>query len=515
MKARSMWNHRVVVLVASLLAAATATTGAHGAATPHSGPEGSIPSPGKRTRAIRAQIVAVTGGDTLRVRAASGRGLSVRLIGVDAPDPKRPGAAEECGWRNARDRMVRLAFARGADRDGDRLLDVGLGRGRRVRLIRDASQPALDRDGRMLAYARTMGGPNLSQAQIRAGWGRVYAVAGKPFRLMRRFKAVQAAAKRARRGVWGGCGGRPRSPAGPTGPGGPAGTPPLVNVGTFPVIAAAGDIACDPADPNYNAGAGTSTACRQLATSELLTGGRLARVLTLGDNQYEDATLLKFQSSYQPSWGRVKGITSPSLGNHEYATANAAGHFDYFNGTGVEAGPAGQRGKGYYSFDVGSWHLIALNSNCSQVGGCGAGSTQEQWLRADLAANPTSCALAFWHHPRFSSGIHGDESAMTAIWQALYDGGADVVLSGHDHDYERFAPQDATGNADAARGIREFVVGTGGKTLYPMFAAKPNSEVRNFDTYGVLELALRPAGFDWRFSPAVGSFIDSGSSACH
>ena len=282
-----------------------------------------------------------------------------------------------------------------------------------------------------------------------------------------------------------------------------------------PVIAAAGDIACDPGSTAYNGGLGTDSACRQLATSNLLTGGDLARVLTLGDNQYEDGALWKFQASYDPSWGRVKSITSPALGNHEYGVTGAAGHFDYFNGSGVPTGAAGERGKGYYSFDVGSWHLIAINSNCGEVGGCGAGSAQEQWLRADLAAHPATCTLAYWHHPRFSSGPHGNSLAMEPIWQALYNARADLVLAGHDHDYERFAPQDAAGNADPALGIREFVVGTGGKTHYTTGAPKPNSEVRNSDTYGVLKLTLNPTGYDWDFAPAVGSFTDSGSGACH
>ena len=282
-----------------------------------------------------------------------------------------------------------------------------------------------------------------------------------------------------------------------------------------PVIAAAGDIACDPADGNYNGGSGTASACRQLDTSNLLTGGRLARVLTLGDNQYENGALSKFLASYDPSWGRVKDITSPALGNHEYGTAGAAGHFDYFNGSGVQAGPAGERGKGYYSFDVGSWHLIAINSNCAAVGGCHAGSTQEQWLKADLEAHAAACTLAYWHHPRFSSGPHGNSAELAPIWQTLYDHGADVVLAGHDHDYERFGPQDPAGNADAARGLREFVVGTGGKTHYVTGTPKPNSEVRNSDSFGVLELTLGASSYGWRFVPAVGTFTDEGRDDCH
>jgi hypothetical protein len=149
------------------------------------------------------------------------------------------------------------------------------------------------------------------------------------------------------------------------------------------------------------------------------------------------------------------------------------------------------------------------------VGGCGAGSTQEQWLRSDLAVSSASCTLAYWHHPRFSSGEHGGDSTYTALWQALYDADADVVLVGHDHDYERFAPQTPSGALDLTRGIREFVVGTGGKNVRTFPNVKPNSEVRDATSLGVLELTLGSGTYEWRFRPAVGSFADSGSAACH
>ena len=167
-----------------------------------------------------------------------------------------------------------------------------------------------------------------------------------------------------------------------------------------PVIAAAGDIACDPADPGYNGGAGTSTRCRQRATSDLLVGAGLAAVLPLGDIQYDSPTASRINAVYAPSWGRVKSISRPVLGNHDGA---GSAYFDYFNGAGAANGPAGPRGRGYYSYDIGAWHLVALNSNCTRVS-CGAGSIQERWLRADLAAHPTGCTLAYWHHPRYSSG---------------------------------------------------------------------------------------------------------------
>jgi acid phosphatase type 7 len=280
-----------------------------------------------------------------------------------------------------------------------------------------------------------------------------------------------------------------------------------------PVIAAAGDIACDPADPNYVAGFGTSGACRQRYTSDLLVNAGLSAVLPLGDNQYNSGSLSNYRASYDPSWGRVKPITRPVLGNHE--PGSASGYFDYFNGSGVNNGPAGERGKGYYSFDVGTWHLIALNSNCSRVP-CSTGSAQERWLRADLASHRNACTLAYWHHPRFSSGHDGDNQFMQPIWQALFDADADVVLVGHSHDYERFAPQNARGRKDTARGIRQFVVGTGGAFFTGIGGVRPNSEVRQNNTYGVLKLTLHPTGYDWRFVPEAGKqFSDAGSDVCH
>jgi hypothetical protein len=274
------------------------------------------------------------------------------------------------------------------------------------------------------------------------------------------------------------------------------------------VIAAAGDIACDPGDASYNGGAGTATACHMKATSDLLVGAGYAAVLPLGDNQYEDGALAKFQASYAPSWGRVKAITRPVVGNHEYATASAAGYYSYF---GMAAGDPAQ---GWYSFDLGGWHIVVLNSNC--VGGCTAGSPQEQWLAADLAAHPGVCTLAAWHHPRFSSGPHGNDATYQPFWDDLYAAGVDVVLNGHDHIYERFAPQTPAGAADPQRGVREFLVGTGGKVLTSIQTVRANSEVRDASTFGVLELSLYPNGYGWRFVPEAGkSFTDSGFGLCH
>jgi len=287
----------------------------------------------------------------------------------------------------------------------------------------------------------------------------------------------------------------------------PAPTPTPPPAAPDPVIAAAGDIACPPTDGNFS-GKSIGT-CQQRATSDLLLSG-LAGVLTLGDNQYDNNVYADYLKSFDPSWGRVKALIHPAIGNHEYLTSGAAGYFQYFGSA------AGAVGKGYYSFDIGAWHLIALNSNCSQVGGCSAGSPQEQWLRADLAAHPTACTLAYWHHPLFSSGEHGPNPSVKPLVQALYDAGAEIILSGHDHDYERFAPQTPAGAADPVHGIRQFVVGTGGKNHYGFGTPLANSEVRNDTTYGVLKLTLHPNGYDWQFVPqAGGTFTDAGSTACH
>ena len=281
-----------------------------------------------------------------------------------------------------------------------------------------------------------------------------------------------------------------------------------VSTGSDPIIAAAGDIACDPSDGSFNGGNGTANNCRQKAVSDLFVGKNFSAVLALGDIQYEDGAPSKYLQSFDPSWGRAKNLIHPAVGNHEYLTAGASGYYNYF-GT-----AAGDKTKGYYSYDIGAWHLIALNSNCSQVGGCGAGSPQEQWLKADLAAHPAMCTLAYWHHPRFSSGEHGSNTSYDAFWKDLYAAGAEIVLSGHDHDYERFAPQNPSGAADP-NGIQQFVVGTGGKNHYAFNPTKPNSLVRNSDTYGILKLTLHPASYDWQFVPEPGkTFTDSGTMNC-
>lgn len=290
----------------------------------------------------------------------------------------------------------------------------------------------------------------------------------------------------------------------------------MVAAASDPVIAAAGDIACDPANSNFNSGNGTTNNCRQKSTSNLLVNTGLTAVLDLGDNQYECGGYQAFLKSYDLSWGRVKSITHPSVGNHEYltsggtnCTSNAAGYFKYFGSA------AGSSGKGYYSFNVGSWHLISLNTQCSQVGGCGSGSDQYNWLKSDLAANTNKCTLAFWHIPLFSSGGRAGSNSKP-FWQLLYNSNADLILNGHDHIYERFAPQNPSGGADSTRGIREFVVGTGGANHTSIDSVAANSQVRNTSTFGVLRVTLHANSYDWKFVPEAGkTFTDSGTGTCH
>lgn len=261
-------------------------------------------------------------------------------------------------------------------------------------------------------------------------------------------------------------------------------------------------------------GAGDIASCSSSgdeATAALLDG-IAGTVFLLGDIVYPKGTPAEYADCYNPSWGRHKARTRPAAGNHEYGTRYATGYFSYFGKT------AGDPSKGYYSYDLGDWHIVVLNSNssCTTID-CAAGSPQEQWLRADLAANRKRCTLAYWHHPRFSSGtVHGNNTAVAPFWNALYELNADVVLNGHEHVYERFGPQTPNAVADAARGIRQFTVGTGGRSHYTFLTIQPNSEVRNDSTYGVLKLTLRTTSYDWQFVPVAGaSFTDSGTGTCH
>ncbi len=305
------------------------------------------------------------------------------------------------------------------------------------------------------------------------------------------------------------------------------------------VIVGAGDIACDPSDRNFKGGDGSRGSCRQRHTADLIMALKPDAVLPLGDAQYECGTAGGYSTSYAPSWGRLLAITKWVTGNHEYGRAcgknDNSASVRYFH-------PPNPRG--WYGYDLGSWHLIALNSECSygdgaaKVGGCSANSAQYRWLQRDLAKHRNLCTLAYWHEPRFSSGQHGDAQGMTDIWNLLVNAHADVALTGHNHDYERFDPigitpadTSAAGNSTTTgqpnyqqpnldpNGIREFVVGTGGKNHYGFGTEPPlaGEVIRNADTYGVLKLTLKASGYSWQFvnDPVSGSFTDSGSGTCH
>jgi hypothetical protein len=377
---------------------------------------------------------------------------------------------------------TRIAFTRG--RSGRRQLYVIRPRGDRLRrltsLRRGVTAPAWAPNGRLIAFGTGRRGRRALATVRTTG---------------RRLRRVVSSAADVRSVAW-----QPRP--------------------TEAYIAAAGDVACDPTRQSFNGGLGTARSCRALYTSDLLLEMDLWAVLLLGDSQYDDGLLWKYQQSFNASWGRLKGLIRPVLGNHEYLDG-ARGYFDYFNGAGNADGPAGPRNAGYYSFDVGDWHIVALNSQCghrprlAQAPGCEAGSAQERWLRADLAAHPTACTLAYWHHPLISSRLGVDE-AIRPLWEALVAGGVDVVLTGHDHAYERYAPLGVAGQLDLERGIRQFIVGTGGKSHQRERSIASESEVRDSRTYGVLQLRLRPSSYHWRFVPEAGRrFADAGARSCH
>ena len=260
-------------------------------------------------------------------------------------------------------------------------------------------------------------------------------------------------------------------------------------------------------------GAGDIADCKDLSGAEA-TGKLLDQipgtVMAVGDLAYPDGSKENFVC-YDKTWGRAKSRTRPAPGNHEFHSSGATPYFEYFG-----AAP-GDPKTGYYSYELGTWHIIVLNSECKDVGGCEPGSPQEKWLRADLAAHPVACTLAYWHKPLFSSGsAHGNDLTVKPLWDALYEANADVIIGGHDHDYERFAPQAPDGAADPKRGIREFVVGTGGKNHRPFGPPIRNSEVRDATAFGVLKLTLKPNSYEWQFVPESGkSFTDSGTGTCH
>jgi hypothetical protein len=280
-------------------------------------------------------------------------------------------------------------------------------------------------------------------------------------------------------------------------------TAPLTVEGTLEVVA--DTLAADP----VLVGAGDIATCGvpgDNRTADLIDAIP-GRVFAAGDTVYPDGTARQFRRCYHPTWGRFRARTSPAVGNHEYHTPGARAYFDYF---GSRAGP---RGKGWYAYDLGAWRVYVLNSNCDEVR-CGRRSAQVAWLRADLAANPRTCVAAVMHHPLVSSGRHGNNPSVRRLWKTLDAAGADVVLAGHDHDYERFAPLSPDGDPNPA-GMRLFVVGTGGGPLRPFATVRPGSAARNSRTWGVLALTLGEDGYAWRFVPVEGkTWTDAGTAAC-
>jgi peptidoglycan/xylan/chitin deacetylase (PgdA/CDA1 family) len=293
----------------------------------------------------------------------------------------------------------------------------------------------------------------------------------------------------------------------------------LVSPNTDPVIGAAGDIACDPDAPAFNGGLGTATDCRASHTVNLLDG--VDAVLPLGDVQYNCGGPAAFAQSYDPTWGLMKPITHPVPGGEDFATTGGtdcpttpgAGYFQYFGAA------AGDPSKGYYSYDLGQWHIVAVNTAPCEEGNaawCASGSQMDQWLQQDLAANSSSCTLAYYQNPRWGSNASGSngDSTYQAIWQDLYNGGADVVLNGDDHWYERFQPLDGNGAADP-NGLRQFIVGTGGAGLDTPGVEQPTSQVLDNSTHGVMRMTLHNGSYDWKFVPDEGTFTDSGTANCH
>jgi acid phosphatase type 7 len=278
-------------------------------------------------------------------------------------------------------------------------------------------------------------------------------------------------------------------------------------------------LACDGLSAPQNAvlvGAGDIAGCNSSGdeqTAKLVVGALTqnpgASVFTLGDNVYPNGTSAEFSDCYNPSWGSFKARTRPVPGNHDYNTPDATGYYGYFGAK------AGDPSKGYYSYNLGAWHIVVVNSNCAAIGGCETGSSQEKWLRSDLKASSNTCQIVMWHHPRFSSGAeHGNADFMQDIWKAASDNRVELVLNGHEHTYERFAPMNAAGEADPG-GTTEIVVGSGGISHYHLGIKKPNSQTFNADTYGVLKLELAASSYKFEFLPDPGkTFTDAGSGNC-
>jgi hypothetical protein len=279
---------------------------------------------------------------------------------------------------------------------------------------------------------------------------------------------------------------------------GPAATAtPVPSPSGDPVLVGAGDISSCGLDGDEQ-------------TAKLIDG-IAGTVFTAGDNAYDIGSAKEFRNCYDPTWGRFKDRTRPAAGNHDWGSPNAQGYRDYFGAAAVN-----DDGDTWYSYDLGTWHVIILDANCANVGGCTADSKQGTWLADDLAAHSAFCTMAIWHQPRFSSGDeHGNDPSVAPFWDALHAAGADVVVNGHDHDYERFAPQDPKARVDRQNGIREFVVGTGGAALRGFGKPKANSELRLSLGPGVIKFTLHPRSYDWQWIPAASQVTDSGSAPCH
>lgn len=444
------------------------------------------------------EIAYATGPPGARhVFAVTADGGALRQVTNGAADERDP------AWSVSN----QIAYVVRTSRTGDDLYSLPATGGKAKRLTRykgNDHSPAWSPDGRRLAFVRDgaiwvmdgggkrsrriVGGPATAPAWSPNG-KRIVFSAGTTGR--RRILAVSPSGR----------GRKALSTAGSDGR-----TPDWQPAGFDPVIAAAGDIACDPTSRWYNNGVGVPGQCGQLRTSNLLLQQDFWRILPLGDTQNSDGALEKFLAVYEPTWGRTKYLQRPVIGNHEYVTAGS-GYFDYFNGVGAIDGPAGDRNLGgYYSFDIGTWHVVALNSMCNRVpGGCAEGSPQQRWLAEDLAAHPNACTLAMWHHPRWSS--HGGGLTRThALWDTFAAAGGDVVLVGHHHFYERMAPID---------GVRQFTIGVGGGTRKTASGNHASSVRRIETTLGVLRMTLRRGSYDWRFVAASADpATDSGSGTC-
>jgi hypothetical protein len=297
-----------------------------------------------------------------------------------------------------------------------------------------------------------------------------------------------------------------------------------VSLASAPVIGAVGDMACDPADSKFNGGLGTSSACAQRRLSDLMLGdASLEAILGLGDYQYDCGDAADYAVSYNPTWGRLDPLIDPVAGNHEYKTgrdlfggtcpSDNTSAYSYFTHFGAAAHPVT---GGHFSFDLGSWHLIALNGNCGKtgVGGCSASSAQTTWLKADLAATTQPCVAAFWHQPLFTAAPFGGKP-YRFWWDALYAAHADVAINGHVHNYQRYPALTPTGIRDPVAGLTEYVVGTGGEGFTKFVASASPQPVIHLQSFGYLQMTLADSGWSAEFIGPTGAVLDTSSGSCH